>query len=138
MAIQTVASTRNPTTTTGTPDYLQGLEQYAAPNVNLGSTSASSMVGEPLQATIANQPALARVAEIVNQINQQQWLGAPGRQAALGAIQGRIAGQLSPETVSEAASAAAQTYGGGGFGVDSPAWQSAIRRALGIAARRTR
>lgn len=133
MAISTVANTRNPVaTTTGTtlPDYMAGLEQYTVPKTNIGTTTATQMVGDPLQATIQNAPSLEKVANIISNINQQSYLSAPGRQQELANIQRWQAGELDPAIYAQEASRAAQLYGGGGFGVDSPAWQAAIQRAL--------
>lgn len=88
------------------------------------------MVGDPLQANISAAPALQRVADIVSGINQRAWMSAPGRQEELANIQRWQAGELDPSIYAQEATQAAQTYGGGGFGVDSPAWQAAIQRAL--------
>lgn len=133
MAISTVANTRNPVaTTTGTtlPDYMAGLEQYAVPKTNIGTTTATQMVGDPLQATIQNAPSLEKVANIISNINQKAYLSAPGRSEELANIERWQAGELDPSIYEAEASRAAQLYGGGGFGVDSPAWQAAIQRAL--------
>lgn len=103
---------------------------YAVPKPNIGTTSATSMVADPLQANISAAPALQRLAEIVNSINQKAWLSAPGRQAELANINRWQAGELDPSIYAQEAGRAAQVYGGAGFGVDSPAWQAAVQRAL--------
>ncbi len=107
------------------------LAEYSIPKTDLGTTTATSMVQDPLAANIAAAPSLEKIANIISGINQQSWLSAPGRQQELGNIQRWQAGELDPSVYSGVASQAAQTYGGGGFGVDSPAWQAAVQRALG-------
>ena len=126
-----IASTRNPGTTGTTfPDYMSGLEGYAPPNTKLTSPSAGDIVGGALQGNISNAPNLAAIADIVNSINQKAWLSAPGRQQELANVNRWQAGQLDPSVYEDVALQAAQRYGGGGFGVDSPAWQAAIQRAI--------
>lgn len=120
------------------PDWMKDLQSYQTPNVSVPNVNipdqptATDIQGGSLEANIAAAPSLEKISQILSNINQQAYMAAPGRQEALSAIQGRVAGNLSPETIAENQLAAAQTYGGGGFGVDSPAWQSAIRRATGI------
>lgn len=120
------------------PDWMKDLQSYQTPNISTPNVnipdnpSPTGFETGSLEANIAAAPSLEKISQILNNINQQAYMSAPGRQEALSAIQGRVAGNLSPETIAENQLAAAQTYGGGGFGVDSPAWQSAIRRATGI------
>lgn len=128
-----IADTRSIGTrgSTGTlPDYASGLSDYILPKMDMTAPSASGLMGEATQATIANAPNLDKISQIVNQINQQAYLSAPGRQQELANIQRWQAGQLDPSVYADVASQAAQLYGGGGFGVDSPAWQSAVQRAI--------
>lgn len=133
MAISPIASTRNPTTTgTNLPDWMSGLGQYATPNINLKTTSPADLVGDPLKANISNAPNLSKIADLISQINQQAYLSAPGRQKELENISRWQAGELDPSVYEDARLAAAERYGSAGFGVDSPAWQASIQRALGL------
>lgn len=124
-----IASTRTVSTGGNIPDYMSGLGQYAIPQGTLGSGSGN-MVGDALSANISSAPALEKIANIVSQINQQSYLSAPGRQQELANINRWQAGELDPSIYADVASKAAQMYGTGGFGVDSPAWQSAVQRAI--------
>lgn len=132
-----IADTRNPSAastaaSSALPDWMSGLGQYAIPKTGLTPTTATSLVQDPLSANIAAAPSLDKISQILADINQRAYLSAPGRQEALGAIQNRVAGNLSTETISGAQLDAAQRYGGAGFGVDTPAWQSAISRAIAL------
>lgn len=112
------------------PDWMQSLQTYAVPNVTLGTSSPGAAMGESIQATIANAPNLEKISEIVNAINQKAYLSAPGRQQELANIERWQAGELDPSVYQDIASQAGARYGGAGFGVDSPAWQAAIQRAI--------
>lgn len=115
-------------------DYLKA---YNVPTTG----DATSLATEPAEANIANAPNLEKLSEIVNRINQQAQSAANlARTGGSGAVDEQILGNISrmaqgyvsPETVSEAEASAAQRWGGAGFGVDTPAWQSAVRRTLGL------
>lgn len=104
-------------------------------------TSPESLAEVPAQVNLANAPNLENLSTLVNQINQRAQQaanlsrtgGAPEYdQAILQNIYNMTQGYVSPETVREAESAAAQQWGGAGFGVDTPAMQSAVRRTLGL------
>lgn len=93
------------------------------------------------EANIANAPNIDKISEIVNRINQQRQqeanLARTGGSAALDQqilsnIDRMAQGLPTEATVSEAQAAAAQQWGGRGFATDTPAWGSAVRRALGL------
>ena len=94
--------------------------------------AGSGLAGQAAAQNIAAAPSLDALAQIISGINQKAYLSAPGRQAQVGNIQNELAGNLDPQTVQAAQLAAAERYGGAGFGADSGAWQSAIQRATGI------
>ena len=94
--------------------------------------AGSGLAGQAAAQNIAAAPSLDALAQIISGINQKAYLSAPGRQAQVGNIQNELAGNLDPQTVQAAQLAAAERYGGSGFGADSGAWQSAIQRATGI------
>lgn len=102
---------------------------------------ATELVGQSAGAITQNAPALQQISSIVNAINQQAQqqanLARTGGNAAydqsiLDNINRMAQGYISPETMGEAQLASAQRWGGAGFGVDTPAAQSAVRRALGL------
>lgn len=93
------------------------------------------------QSNLAASPYNVQLADIINATNRaaQQAanaarLGPGGEQVQaniLGNLQRTSAGLLDPATEAMLQSGIAQSYGGRGFGVDSPALASAYRRALG-------
>lgn len=103
--------------------------------------NAQSLAAGPAEANLGNAQNLQSLSSLVNNINQQaQQTANISRtgynpafdQQQLQNIYNLSAGNVSPETTREAEAAAAQQWGGGGFGVDTPAWQSAVRRTLGL------
>lgn len=101
------------------------------------STGTAAPSGDNLAAAavaqnLAAAPDIDRLTQLVQQINQQAYLAAPGRQQQLGNIENMMAGNLDPQTIQENQLQAAQRYGSSGFGLDSGAWQSAIQRAMGL------
>lgn len=114
------------------PPTLPDLPNYTAPTFNFGAIDPSKMVSDPLEANIKAAPSLEKIADIINSINQKAWWAAPGRQQQFETLQRWQAGELDPEIYEQERLDAAQRFGSAGFGVDSPAWQSSIRRALGL------
>lgn len=126
-----IFTTKTGTTgTSGFPGLDSDLAEYAIPNVDTSGSDTFSATGGAAEEAVAAAPALEKIADIVSSINRKAYMSAPGRQEALGNIQRWQAGELDPSVYSDIAGQAAQTYGGAGFGVDSPAWQSAVQRAI--------
>lgn len=130
MATPKVPTTVTPFGTSEVPSWTGDMSAYTIPNTDTGTKTATEIQTEPLEATIASAPALQKVADIVSSINQRAWMNAPGRAEGLANIQRGLRGELDPAIYEQEAAQAAQTFGGGGFGVDTPAWQAAIQRAI--------
>lgn len=121
---------------------------YISPLTSTGTYSpvpsggtAGEIIGESTGGAITNAPNLQKISGIVNALNQQAQqqanLGRVGGdprydQAILANILQQSQGYVSPETVREAEAGIAAQYGGAGFAPDTPAMQSAVRRAMGI------
>lgn len=97
-----------------------------------GAQDISSLATDSAQANLSNMPNIDKITQMVSDINQRAYLSAPGRQQQLSNIQTRASGQLDPDWLASAQSAAASRYGGAGFGVDSPAFNAAVLRASGL------
>lgn len=121
-------------------DINQSIQSYLKSYQGAPSTP-EALAQVPAQVNLAAAPNLESLSTLVNRINQtaqqQANLSRTGYspeydQGILQNIYNMSQGYVSPETVSEAESAAAQQWGGAGFGVDTPAMQSAVRRTLGL------
>lgn len=134
-----IATTRNslPSSLYGAGGFTPVQPYQVTPNI----PTPAQAIGTTTGAVTANAASLENVSQILNRINQQAQQqanlartgGNPAYdQAILGNIYRGAQGYVNPETVREAEAAAAQQWGGAGFGVDTPAWQSAVRRALGL------
>lgn len=115
-------------TSYNTTDEVAGAMQQAAQAASGGGPAADLAA-----ANLAAAPNIDSITKLVNEINQQSWLSAPGRQQALDAITNQLAGNLDPQTIQAAQMKSAEQFGGrGGFSTDAGAWQSAVQRALGL------
>lgn len=119
-------------------DTANAINTYLKAAAGVGAKDPGAAATE---ANIADAPNIDKISEIVNRINQQRQqeanLSRTGGSATLDQqmlenIDRMAQGLPSAATVSEAQAAAAQQWGGRGFATDTPAWGSAVRRALGL------
>ena len=118
----TISSVTNPITdfsATNAPPAV-----IAPANTNLTQSTASQ--------NLSAVPTIASLEQAIADINQNAYLSAPGMKESLATIQDELAGKLAPSTIYANQLANAQQYGAGGFSSDSPAWNTAIARGLGI------
>ena len=118
----TISSVTNPATdfsATNAPSAV-----IAPANTNLTQTTAAQ--------NLAAVPTIDSLTKAIADINQNAYLSAPGMKESLATIQDELAGKLAPSTIYANQLANAQQYGAGGFSSDSPAWNTAIARGLGI------
>lgn len=132
-----INAARNPAPATTTPT---GVASGNVPGLPTG------FPGDVTQATATTNlnamPTLEQISQMVNSINQAAWdkakadrLGPQGQ-----AIQNQLlqntasnaAGLVPQDVMNQIMQGQAESYGGSGFGVDSPAMNSAVRRALGL------
>jgi hypothetical protein len=96
------------------------------------TTNTSGLAGQAANQNISAAGDIGTLTNLLQQINQNAYLSAPGRSQELGTIQNELAGNLDPSTIYQNQLRNAEQYGAGGFSADSQAWQTAIQRGLGI------
>jgi hypothetical protein len=97
-----------------------------------GNTAQNGLADQSAQQNISASGNIDTLTKLLSGINQSAYLSAPGRQQQLGTIENQLSGNLDPSTIYQNQLANAEQYGAGGFSSDSPAWQTAIQRGLGI------
>jgi hypothetical protein len=112
-------------TTTGTA--FDSLSSYTPSN-----TAQSGLTGQAAQQNVAAAGDINSLTNLLSNINQNNYLSAPGRQQQLDTIENELSGNLDPSTIYQNQLNNAEQYGAGGFSSDSPAWQTAVQRGLGI------
>jgi hypothetical protein len=117
---------------TNTATQFDSLASYAPNSSATTTTSQSGLADQSAQQNISASGNIDTLTKLLSGINQSAYLSAPGRQQQLGTIENQLSGNLDPSTVYQNQLSNAQQYGAGGFASDSPAWQTAIQRGLGI------
>ena len=96
------------------------------------TAGGTDLTAQAAAQNIASAPSIDTLTQLIQGINQKAYLSAPGRTQELGTIEDMLSGKLSYSKWYEEQLKGAQGYGAGGFSADSPAWQTAIQRGLGL------